>query len=266
MSLRETKTNRYTARVEGSEYYEVEIELNDGGTVVDWDCTCPYDLGPVCKHQVAVLYELRDMLGAQGGGVSKSSSGTGKQADLKTLLSGCRQEELVDLLMILARDAGVEERIRLHLGRDDVDSAVEQSRRLIRSHIDNQRQRDGFVTYGRVSSAVRGAEMVLEKAQRELQKGAAMQAVRLALCIMEELIEFIQECDDSGGYISPLLDESLGVIAEAVLDEDLDGSVERGALFELLLEEAAKEQYDDWSDWRIEILDVCAKLVDGPER
>ncbi|WP_238540381.1 SWIM zinc finger family protein [Paenibacillus mucilaginosus] len=202
MSLRETETNRYTAEVEGSEEYEVEIELNDGGTVVDWDCTCPYDLGPVCKHQVAVLYELRDMLGAQGEGFKKQA-GSGKQADLKTLLSGCRQEELVDLLMVLARDEGVEERIRLHLGRDDIDSAVEQSRRLIQTHIDNQRQRDGFVTYARVSTAVRGAEMVLEKAQRELQKGAAMQAVRLALCIMEEMIEFIQECDDSGGHISP---------------------------------------------------------------
>ncbi|MGF7031232.1 putative Zn finger protein [Paenibacillus mucilaginosus] len=265
ISLRETKTNRYRAEVEGSEDYEVEIQLSEGGTVVDWDCTCPYDMGPVCKHQVAVLYEIRDMLETQGGG-SRQPAGTGKQTDLKTLLSGCRQEELVDLLMILARDEGVEERIRLHLGRDDTDSAVEQSRRLIQSHIDQQRQRDGFVTYARVSTAVRGAEMVLEKAQRELQKGAAMQAVRLALCIMEELIEFIQECDDSGGHISPLIDMSLEVIVEAVLDEDLDGSVERHAFFELLLEEAAKEQYDGWPDWRIEILGVCAKLVDGPDR
>ncbi|WP_238540380.1 hypothetical protein [Paenibacillus mucilaginosus] len=62
------------------------------------------------------------------------------------------------------------------------------------------------------------------------------------------------------------MDMSLGVIAEAVLDEDPEGSVERDSLFDLLLEEAAKEQYDGWSDWRIELLDVCAKLVDGPDR
>ncbi|MFN0224256.1 SWIM zinc finger domain-containing protein [Paenibacillus sp. KR2-11] len=266
LSLRETAPHLYTAEVEGSEMYVVQIELGSGGAIVYSDCSCPYDLGPVCKHQVAVLYEIRDMLESQKG-APKRPAGAGKQADLKELLSGCKQGELIELLLVLAGDEGVEERIRLHLGRDDIDSTVEQSRKLIRMHIDTQRQRDGYVPYARVPSAVRGAEMVLEKAQRELHKGAVVQAVKLALCIMGELMDLIQECDDSGGDIGSLMEMSLEVIADMVPEDDLDGrDDERKVLFDLLLEAAAERRYDGWSDWRLGILEQCAKLVDGPDR
>ena len=31
----------------------------DGDEVVDYSCDCPYDMGPVCKHVVAALFELQ---------------------------------------------------------------------------------------------------------------------------------------------------------------------------------------------------------------
>src|SRR5262249_15250767 len=52
--------NRVTAEVEGSDLYEVTIELGDDGDepVADAECTCPYDWGGYCKHVVAVLLKL----------------------------------------------------------------------------------------------------------------------------------------------------------------------------------------------------------------
>lgn len=48
----------YEAIVAGSEDYTVELKIKNG-TVTDHDCNCPYDLGPVCKHIVAVLFYLQ---------------------------------------------------------------------------------------------------------------------------------------------------------------------------------------------------------------
>lgn len=49
----------FSAIVEGSEDYDVFIKL-ENNKVSEYNCTCPYDYGYVCKHIVAVLYYIRD--------------------------------------------------------------------------------------------------------------------------------------------------------------------------------------------------------------
>ena len=49
------------AEVQGSENYRVRMEIDDDGTIGSHRCSCPYDYGEFCKHEVAVLYYLRDM-------------------------------------------------------------------------------------------------------------------------------------------------------------------------------------------------------------
>ncbi|HPH17170.1 MAG TPA: SNF2-related protein [Haliscomenobacter sp.] len=52
--------NQWQALVRGdSDKYRVEIHMEDD-KVVEHDCTCPYYAGPICKHRVAVLMELRE--------------------------------------------------------------------------------------------------------------------------------------------------------------------------------------------------------------
>ena len=58
-SLEQTSTG-YTAVVEGTEDYDVEIEIRDD-RVYDMTCTCPYaEEGNYCKHVAAVLYEIEE--------------------------------------------------------------------------------------------------------------------------------------------------------------------------------------------------------------
>lgn len=52
----------YEATVNGREIYTVHLHI-EKGIVTEYDCNCPYDQGPVCKHIVAVLFYLQqDML------------------------------------------------------------------------------------------------------------------------------------------------------------------------------------------------------------
>ncbi len=59
--LNQIKDGAWAASVDGTETYGVRIVLK-GDDLVDWSCSCPFDMGPVCKHTVAVLYELRNRL------------------------------------------------------------------------------------------------------------------------------------------------------------------------------------------------------------
>lgn len=58
----QTIENTVTAEVEGSEYYQVSIEL-DGGEIMDMFCDCPYAAkGYNCKHMAAVLFKYEEYL------------------------------------------------------------------------------------------------------------------------------------------------------------------------------------------------------------
>lgn len=57
--LEETSPGEWTATVDGTDSYTVEISLGGGNKVDSWYCDCPYD-GEICKHVVATLLAIRD--------------------------------------------------------------------------------------------------------------------------------------------------------------------------------------------------------------
>ncbi len=48
----------WTAVIEGHETYQVLLEGHD--VITTWNCTCPFEHGPVCKHVAAVLFAVRE--------------------------------------------------------------------------------------------------------------------------------------------------------------------------------------------------------------
>lgn len=52
----------WTAVIEGNETYQVLLEGHD--EITTWNCTCPFEHGPVCKHVAAVLYAVRENIRA----------------------------------------------------------------------------------------------------------------------------------------------------------------------------------------------------------
>ena len=50
-----TETGRYAAVVRGSRDYWVQVGRDAKGEIVYSNCDCPYDDGPYCKHEVAVV-------------------------------------------------------------------------------------------------------------------------------------------------------------------------------------------------------------------
>jgi hypothetical protein len=59
IELEEIDEGRWSALVEGTEDYEVRVSLK-GDVIVESSCDCPFDHGPVCKHEVAVYYAIRE--------------------------------------------------------------------------------------------------------------------------------------------------------------------------------------------------------------
>jgi len=102
----------------------------------------------------------------------------------------------------------------------------------------------------------------LEKARHALEQKKAIQAAKLTLCIVQEMMDLLQGADDSDGIIGEMIEESLAFIAEIIDDEELS-PVQKEDIFDKLMKEAINKRYDGWTDWRLDLLAKCSELADN---
>jgi len=107
----EVSKGQFEATVEGTEGYTVQIQINNGA-IVEKICSCPYDIGPVCKHIAAVLFYMQqDELNIQAKAKTTKSDFLKPKSAAKTVfekfeetLSKLSQEELKRYLLDYAKE------------------------------------------------------------------------------------------------------------------------------------------------------------------
>lgn len=86
--------NEISAVVAGYDDYEVKIIINEKGQITYHYCNCLYE-GEYCKHEVAVMYALREYF-------KTNSQNIGKKEGLKELLKKQQSDVIVEILCNLA--------------------------------------------------------------------------------------------------------------------------------------------------------------------
>ncbi|MBD2864621.1 SWIM zinc finger family protein [Paenibacillus oceani] len=262
LSIEEQEDGTYYAEVEGSELYEVYVELDESGNVVSAECDCPYDYGPVCKHQAAALIELRDQLAEQP---ERADQRTAKES-LEQLLEAESKESLVQLLLSLAADSKVvKQRINLHVAKAGGAAELDNCRKMIRLTIDANADRHGFIDWRSVDGAVEGAEKVAERAFEAAEREEWVRAVELHLCVVEGMVELNERSDDSSGTIGAVIAQSLEGIYEITSQSDPLSPEDKTRLFHTLLNESGQRRYDGWSDEQLELIEAASRLAVNAE-
>jgi len=103
--------------------------------------------------------------------------------------------------------------------------------------------------------------MVVKKARVAFENRKTLHALELILCVIHELMDLLEICDDSDGFVSGAIEENFDFIKEMVEEEELNLVIKEG-FFNKLMEEASNKEYDGWSDWRLELLEICSVLAD----
>ncbi|MGB0864134.1 MAG: SWIM zinc finger family protein [Saprospiraceae bacterium] len=97
-NIEEVDKYEFEATVYGSDEYEVYIRLDKNQNILEHSCDCPYDWGNVCKHEVAVMYYLKDT------DFSGSSFREAKVEVITKALKKLSKNDLIDIMVEMSKE------------------------------------------------------------------------------------------------------------------------------------------------------------------
>lgn len=86
----------YKGVVLGMKIYDSSIELDNELKIKRVTCNCPFNYGPYCKHQVAMMYLISELRAYYPSFKSK-----GKFQELSKALKSLKKKEIIELLQSL---------------------------------------------------------------------------------------------------------------------------------------------------------------------
>lgn len=253
----------YEITVEGTEIYTVNLSI-EGNAVRRFECDCPYDMGPVCKHVVAALFYLqKDTLDITALPAKKA---TNKKKEKSVAVQA---EELLNTLSLSAlkafihdvcvkdsnfRQLFVAKHIHL-LYPESKELYKKQLQALIKTYSD----KDGFVDYQNAKRLGNSVYEMAAAAMADLSKGQIQKAMFVALAIIEEMAYlFNYYVDDSLGQIGSGIEEAFAILEDLTQLELND--IQHDELFGCLLNFSEQESLEGW-DWHFNSIALGIKLV-----
>lgn len=249
----------WLAIVRGTSSYRVEVSSSQDGAI-RWECQCPYDRGPVCKHVAAVLFAIEESATAPNSESADNGERPKSSADqLREALAPLSRDQLYEILFGRA----LSDRELAHLiltrfgsGQDEKESATS----LINEALALGVGRHGYIDYSGAGRAAAGVRRVLGRAHIFLEQGQPARAVPTYQAVIEVVAPAMEQADDSNGALGGCIEfalEGLRVAARQLPPE------EQARLFDYCIAEGRSNRHAGW-DRGWDLLLIAADLAATP--
>ena len=264
------RTGEYEAIVEGTEDYTVRMTIKNGA-ITEHVCNCPYDMGPICKHVVAVIFFLQqDELELEQKPVQAKPVAPKKSKKRKTiaeqideLLEKATHDELKQFVREQAtRNVVLRNMLLSSFARHNSDESKEFYEKQIKSLLRSAKDSDGFINWSDARHVDNAVDHLLESAKKQIDNRNYKSAVFICTAIMEQMVEALQYSDDSNGGIGGAINAAYDMIkniAASQLPEDI-----RKLLIDDALSAVDKKIYAGW-DWHVGMMRIAAMLLKTEE-
>ena len=234
------KGNIVTAKVEGSEIYDVSVEI-DNGIFIDGDCTCPYASdGSYCKHMAALLYYLDNE------NLDENNNYTTKEKQIRDSLKNINKTELDAFLVeLLTEDRNIYDKFRLRFNKSFPSLTIEDYENKIYSAIQSSAGRDGFIDYHESWDYTKNMHKIISEVNTLVDNGEYDLAFEVARTILETIPE--TDIDDSNGSTGEVADSCIEII-ERILEFILyDENVLAKKILDYILNEIKTEYLSNYA-------------------
>ncbi|NLW40448.1 MAG: hypothetical protein GXY96_05920 [Tissierellia bacterium] len=251
----------YTFIVEGTYDYKVEVEIGNNGEILDSFCDCPYDFGPICKHEVAVYYYLREIVQF----IPKKRNG--KRLNLQDVLNRLSKEELVDIIMELtSKDRELKQTIMFKYAKEDDKHIIIDYKRLLYTLARKYLGKEDYISYNRAGYfADDMRELFINGIEKALTNNNYLLATDIALMTLEKAIEAFNYADDSDGFIGSLTTEIIEYVDDLVFEVLDNDYSDKREIFYKMIKYLDIQVLDGWNEYRVDLLNICLKFIGEKE-
>lgn len=251
----------YRFDVEGSEDYEVVVQLDENNEIVTSYCDCPYDFGPVCKHEVASYYYLREETDIMQH--KKSNRSNKKKHNFEQVIENLSKDELISIIKELTyNNKAIKERILFKYAPVEDGDELKQCEKLVKTIIKKHSGRDGYIDYYHADDFAEEISCVLDKIN-DIYPNNLLLGLEIAEYLILELIEVEENCDDSDGLIYEVVDNAINII-EDIAEAASTKSIEvQDKVFKKLIKLSKNNKINEIEYHTYDILKSCLYFCDN---
>lgn len=261
--LSEISNGEYEASVLGTEEYTVNLKVKNN-IIVEHNCDCPYDMGPICKHIVASIFYLKQdelNLNQQNIPLVKKKKRKTASQQLKEVLD---KVSLQDLKEFIKEQSKMDRQFRnlflsnfAHLNESQ---SKEFYQNQIKSVINSATDRHGFIGWHEMKYLEQGIDPIITIAEKQLESRNYLNVIYICTALMEEMTEAIQFSDDSNGSIGGIIDSSYEMLYD-ITSKNISDDI-KTELFNYCITAFEKRLFDGW-DWHTGILNIAYEITDN---
>ncbi|MEM6763540.1 MAG: SWIM zinc finger family protein [Bacteroidota bacterium] len=199
--LEEVASGIWYAEVLGTEDYQVQIKLHRN-TIKEWECDCPFDKGPICKHVIATLYAISEQKGVKTIKTSKDN-----QVDI--ILKRVTSKELhAFILTQLEKNTPLKEALVAHFADYIIEEGGEDYNTIVKSLAQQFQGHYGEIEGHKVPELHKAYRFLIGNVTELLSKEERRKAFSIIRAFLEELPGIILITDDYTGILYELLEET----------------------------------------------------------
>ncbi|HAO60568.1 MAG TPA: hypothetical protein DCQ90_01175 [Erysipelotrichaceae bacterium] len=191
LSVNEKVSNQFQCLVEGTRDYVVEVTLDEDQEIEYSACTCPYDQGEFCKHEVAAFLAIDEYLSKKDKQELDQDCGS-THRNLDDIFRSMSKDEVVSLLReIVKNDGKLKRRIMVKFGDLRDEDLLRQTSKMVRESLEEFVDTYGYTTDDSDEIYCDGVDEALSKAHEYLDEGRVMLSIKILLEIYREMNRMI---------------------------------------------------------------------------
>lgn len=260
--LEEVASGMWLAEVHGSEIYTVEVNTKRK-KIEGWDCDCPYDYGPVCKHVVAVIYAIAEKMEHDK---KQKPASKGKKPDkdkVRKIGEKVSREDLWCFILDLFKtDRSIKNRFIAHFAELLDEDPTLKYKTIVRNYYKAAQGRHGFIDYRSASQLTKPLYELAEKAADLLAEGNKIECLAICKSLIEEVPVFIHNMDDSDGGAGDIVFLAFDTLTQLA---ETAPPMLKDELFDYVIVEFSKQKYHDFG-FEDHFLDLLPNLISSEEQ
>lgn len=226
----------YRSVIRGSDLYTAEVTIQQpAGDVIFYRCSCPIG-GEVCKHIVALLFEISES-------EDQPRRETAKTAEGETIHQ-LTEKELKDYVTaLISENSDVKKHFNATFAwkhatsKNDYKAIITKSMQSLRGAV-------SFRDPDAVYKAMEPVRILLKQAENSLHNSRYLQSFHITQAVLEKLVPSLLTIDDSNGWISAEINEAIHL--QYLLTECVDDSALKKEMCKWFIKTAPKADFTTW--------------------